>query len=95
MDKRTELMCFLTVSRHALHLGVMGWMTNTSISTQSRLSAAWSVFLVTVFESIDLTPLPGEILAFLPKDFWEFGFGNTSCLGDAQKHGLPHQKTLM
>ena len=82
MDKRTELMCFLTVSRHALHLGVMGWMTNTSISTQSRLFVAWSVFLVTVFESIALTPLPGEILAFLPKDFWEAGFGNTSCLGD-------------
>ena len=82
MDKRTELMCFLTVSRHALHLGVMGWMTNTSISTQSRLFVAWSVFLVTLFESIDLTPLPGEILAFLPKDFWEAGFGNTSCLGD-------------
>ena len=75
-------MCFLTVSRHALHLGVMGWMTNTSISTQSRLFVAWSVFLVTLFESIDLTPLPGEILAFLPKDFWEAGFGNTSCLGD-------------
>ena len=56
MDKTRELMCFLTISRHALHLGVMGWMTNTSISTQSRIFVAWSIFLATVFESIDLTP---------------------------------------
>ena len=39
------------------HLGIMGWMTNTSASTQSRLFVAWSIFLVTVFESIDLSPL--------------------------------------
>ena len=82
MDKRTQLMCFLTVSRHAFHLGVMGWMTNTSISTQSRIFVAWSIFLATVFESIDLTPLPGEVAEFLPKDFNDAGFADTSCMGD-------------
>ena len=41
MDKRTELMCLLSI-----HLDVIGWMTNTSASTQSRLFVAWSVFLV-------------------------------------------------
>ena len=81
MDKETELMCFLTISCHALHLGVMGWMTNTSASTQSRLFVAWSVFLVSVFESIDLTPLPGELQVFMPKDFHDAGFGDTSCFG--------------
>ena len=82
MDKRTELMCFLTILRHAVHLGVIGWMTNTSVSTQSRLFVAWSVFLVAVFESIDLAPLPGELAANLPKDFNDAGFGDTSCMGD-------------
>lgn len=85
MDKTRELMCFLTISRHALHLGVMGWMTNTSISTQSRIFVAWSIFLATVFESIDLTPLPGEVAEFLPKDFNDAGFADTSCMGDCSE----------
>lgn len=75
-------MCVLTITRHALHLGIMGWMSNTSASTQSRLFVSWSVFLVTVFESIDLSPLPGELQAFMPKDFHDAGFADTSCLGD-------------
>ena len=69
LDKRTELMCYMTVLRHDLHLVVMGLMSTTSAATQSRLFVAWSVFLVVLFESIDLTPLPGELQAFLPKDF--------------------------
>jgi len=55
-------------------------MTNTSVSSQSRVFIAWSIFIVTVFESIDLTLLPGELQAFLPKDFKDAGFGDTSML---------------
>ena len=67
MNKGTELLCFLTVLHHAVHLGVIGSVTNTSVSTQARLFVAWSVFLVAVFKSIDLAPLPGELAANLPK----------------------------
>jgi len=82
MDTRTELMAFMTILRHSLHLGIIGWMTNTSISTQSRVFVAWSVFLVVLFDSIDLTPLPGETEAFIPTEFVNAGFGDTACLGD-------------
>ena len=37
-------------------------MTNTSESTQSRIFSAWAVFLATVFDTIDLSPLPGEVV---------------------------------
>ena len=50
--------------------------------TQSRIFVAWSIFLVAVFERIDLSPLPGELQAFVLKDFHDAGFGDTSCLGD-------------
>lgn len=82
MDIKTELMAFMTILRHALHLGIIAWMTNTSIATQSRIFVAWSVFLVELFDSIDLAPLPGEIEAFIPTEFINAGFGDASCLGD-------------
>ena len=45
LTKRTELMCFMTVCRHALHLGIVGYMTDTSVtSTQSRIFKAWADF---------------------------------------------------
>lgn len=82
MDIKTELMAFMTILRHALHLGILAWMTNTSIATQSRIFVVWSVFLVELFDSIDLAPLPGEIEAFIPTEFINAGFGDASCLGD-------------
>jgi len=57
-------------------------MTNTSIATQSRIFVAWSVFLVELFDSIDLAPSPGVIEAFIPTEFINAGFGDASCLGD-------------
>ena len=69
LKKRTELMCFLTICRHTLNLGIMGFMTNTSDSTQSRIFSAWAVFLATVFEAIDLRPFPEEVSSLLPRDF--------------------------
>lgn len=33
LSKKTELMRFLTICRHALHLGIMAFMTNTSTNT--------------------------------------------------------------
>ena len=33
LTKRTELMCFMTVYRHTLHLGIVGYTTGTSVST--------------------------------------------------------------
>ena len=83
MDQRTELMTFLTVCRHSLHLKVMAWMTQSSEATISRVFVAWAVFLSTLFECLDLSPLPGFVDAFLPKVFRDAGFAETEALGDA------------
>ncbi|XP_022786975.1 uncharacterized protein LOC111327131 [Stylophora pistillata] len=88
MDTKTELMAFMTILRHSLHLGIMEWMTNTSISTQSRMFVAWSVFLVEVFERIGLTRLPGEGEAFIPTEFINAGFEDTSCLDDCTETNI-------
>ena len=41
LDKKTKLVCFLSMCRHALHLGVMAWIHDryhsTSSSTMSRI----------------------------------------------------------
>ena len=49
---------------------------------------AWSIFLVEVFERIGLTPLPGETEAFIPAEFINAGFGDTSCLGDCTETNI-------
>ena len=44
---------------------------------------AWAVFLSTLFECLDLKPLPGFVQALLPQDFYDAGYGETEALGDA------------
>lgn len=67
MYLKTELIIFLTVCRRPLHLKVMAWMTQSSEATISRVFVAWAVFLSTLFESLDLSSLPGFVEALLPK----------------------------
>ena len=55
LDTKTELISFLTICRHALDLGVIAWMTGSSLSAMSRIFVGWCVFLSTISESIDLT----------------------------------------
>ena len=80
LTKRTELMCFMTVCRHTLLLGIVGYMTGTSVAAQSRIFTAWAVFLSTLFDQLDLSPCPGEVLSLLPLDFYASGFQDTVLL---------------
>lgn len=88
LTKRTEILCFLTICRHTLHLGIMAFLTNTSDSTMSRIFSGWAIFLSTLFHSIDLSPYPGEIISLLPKDFWSSGFPDTVLLGDCTENWI-------
>ena len=88
LTKRTELMCFMTICRHTLHLGITGYMTGTSASTQSRIFTAWAVFLSTVFDELDLSPCPGEVLSLLPVEFYASGFQDTVLLGDCTENWI-------
>ena len=65
LTKRTELMCFMIICRHTLPLGITGYMTGTSASTQSSIFTAWAVFLSTLFDQLDLIPCPGEVPGIL------------------------------
>ena len=88
LSKKTELMCFFTICRHTLHLGIMAFMTATSDATQSRIFTGWSVFLATLFDEIDLSPCPGEVSSLLPSDFWASGFQDTVLLGDCTENWI-------
>ena len=83
LDLKTEVVCFFSICRHSLHLGVVSWMTGASISTVSRNVVAWAVFLSSLFECLELKPLPGFVEEFLPKEFIEAGYAATEALGDA------------
>ena len=74
---------FLSVCRHALHLGVVAWMTGTSVSTISRIFVGWCVFLSSVFQAIDMSPLPGFVDTFMPKQFVDAGYCDVARIGDA------------
>ena len=72
----------MTICRQTLHLGITGYMTGTSVSTQSRIFTAWAVFLSTLFDQLDLSPCPGEVLFPLPLEFYASGFQDTVLLGE-------------
>ena len=59
LDLKTEMVCFFSICRHSLHLGVVSWMTVASTSTVSRKVCVWAVFLSSLFEYLELKPLPG------------------------------------
>ena len=46
----------------------MAWMTQSSEATISRVFVAWAVFLSTLFECLDLSPLPGFVESSLKEE---------------------------
>ncbi|XP_028518951.1 uncharacterized protein LOC110252056 [Exaiptasia diaphana] len=94
LDLKTELMTFFTVSRHSLHLSVMAWMVQGSEATISRCFCGWAVFLSTLFDCLDLRPLPGFVQAFLPKVFEDAGFAETEVLGDATESWIAQSENF-
>ena len=94
LDKQTELVSFLTICKHALDLGIMGWMTSTRASTMSRVIVGWCVFLSSIFEFIYTTPLPGFVDKFMPKNFIEAGYQDTAAVGDATEVWLSQSENF-
>lgn len=78
----------MTICRHTLHLGISGYMTGTRASTQSRILTAWAVSLSTLFDQLDLSPCPGEVLSLLPLEFYASGFQDTVLLGDCTENWI-------
>ena len=66
LTKRTELMCFMTICRLTLHLGITGYMTGTSALTQSRIFTASAVFLSTLPQRGSLSFTSGILCTWLP-----------------------------
>ena len=70
----------MTVCRHILHFGTVGYMTGTSVSTQARIS--------TPFDRLDLSPCPGELLSLLPLDVYAAGYQGRVILGDCTENWI-------
>ena len=72
-DKKTELACFSSICKHALHLGMMAW------THQQCEVLCWLVCV--------MTPLPGFVEKYTPKDFVEAGNSDTAVTGNATEFG--------
>ena len=81
-------MCFMTICRHTLYLGITGYMTGTSALTQSRIFTAWAVFLLTLFDQLLLSLCPGEVLSLLRLEFYAPGFQDTPLLEDSTENWI-------
>lgn len=65
----------MTVCRHILHFGTVGYMTGTSVSTQARIFTALAVFLSTPFDR-------------LPLDVYAAGYQGRVILGDCTENWI-------
>ena len=82
LDSATELLAVLTCCRHALHQGVMAYILRRSETTMQRIFIAWTVFLSTLFNSLDLRPANGYLLKMMPEIFIKTGHGLTDLVID-------------
>ncbi|XP_065662741.1 uncharacterized protein LOC136085368 [Hydra vulgaris] len=83
LEKKTELFSVLTLCRHALHLGVIGFMAGVSKSTMYRVFTGWVVFLDTIFSEINLKVESTYISLMMPSVFKKTGHGETDIFVDA------------
>ena len=82
LTKETELLSMLTISRHALHSGVMAFILNINEATVNRNFTAWVVFLESIFSEVNLKP-DGQFLAKkMPEIFVKTGHGLTDIVLD-------------
>ena len=77
LDKATEILSFLTICRHSLHLGVMSYILEVEKSTVHRIFVGWVVFLETCFSELDLKSVDGFLISKMPDTFVKTGQGQT------------------
>ena len=90
VDKATELLCFLAICRHSLHLGVMSYLLQVEKSTVYRIFVGWVVFLETIFNEIDLKPEDGFLIKKMPDIFVKTGHGLTDMVIDCTEFKFQH-----
>ncbi|XP_065645521.1 uncharacterized protein LOC136075992 [Hydra vulgaris] len=73
LEKKTELFSVLTLCRHALYLGVIGFMAGVSKSIMYRVFTGWVVFLSTIFLEINLKVKSTYISLMMPSVFKKTG----------------------
>ena len=54
LDELTELLTYLTICRHSLHLGIMSFMLDLGRNTVYQIFVGWAVFLETLFSQLNL-----------------------------------------
>ena len=94
LDKATELLVFLTICRHALHLGIMAYILNLGESTVHRIFVGWAVFLDAFFNKINLKPKGGYLISKMPDIFIKTGHGLTDIVIDCTEFKFNHATNL-
>ena len=90
IEKVTELLAFLTICRHGLHLGVMSYMLSRSNSTVYRIFVGWVTFLEFVFSQVNLKPDHGFLIKNMPEIFIQTGHGLTDIVIDCTEFKFDH-----
>nr|XP_047144791.1 uncharacterized protein LOC124818266 [Hydra vulgaris] len=83
LDKKTELFSVLTLCRHALHLGVIGFMVGVAETTMYRIFTGWVVFIDAIFSEVNLKVESTYISLMMPSVFKKTGHGETDIVVDA------------
>ena len=68
------------MARHAVNPVIMAKLVGGS--PIFRLFVAWTVFIQSVLDEVNLKPLPGFIQEFLPKVLVDAGYSDCGILGD-------------
>ena len=73
----TDLLTYLTICQHLLHLGVMSFMLDLGKTTVYLIFVGWAVFFETLFSQLNLKPSKGYLLKKMPDIFVKTGHGMT------------------
>ena len=83
LSKENELFACLIICRHALHLGIMGWILDISESTMSRVFEAWITFGHALFSKLDLTHPKYLVEHMMPTAYKNLDFSHIVLVIDA------------
>ncbi|XP_047137492.1 uncharacterized protein LOC124813995 [Hydra vulgaris] len=83
LDNKTELFSVLTLCRHALHLGVIGFMVGVAETTMYRIFTGWVVFIDAIISEVNLKVESTYISLMMPSVFKKTGHGETDIVVDA------------
>ena len=82
LDKSTELLNYLTICQHSIHLGIMSYLLGLGKSTVYWIFVGWKAFLKTLFNQSNFNSSEDYLLKKMPYIFVETGHGEADMVID-------------